>query len=167
MAWTTPRTWTSTTLTAAQMNTDVRDNSNYLATDKAMWNITRATYQSVATATNTEILWDAEHFDNSGVHSLTTNTGRVTCAVAGKYQVNVAINWSNESTAGYRYVALNINGSPFLGGETAPTTVGYVGQTLSTLVSVTAGQYLTVVAYQNSGVAVGISGKFSGFWVGF
>lgn len=167
MAWTTPRTWTSATLTAAQMNTDVRDNSNYLATDKAMWNLTRSTFQSISNTTNTEMLWDSESFDNAGVHSLTTNTGRVTLGTAGKYQVNVVLNWGPDSTAGYRYVALTVGGVTHLAGEAAPSTVGYVMQTISTLVSVTAGQYLTVVAYQNSGVAVGASGRFSGFWVGF
>jgi hypothetical protein len=43
----------------------------------------------IATATNTAILWDAEHFDTDGYHSTVTNTSRITIpsGKAGKYLI--------------------------------------------------------------------------------
>lgn len=167
MAWTTPRTWTSSTLTAAQLNTDIRDNSNFLATDKAMWSISRAAVQSIPNATLTEVAWTSESFDNAGLHSLVTNTGRVTTTVAGKYLLMVTVNFAANAT-GFRDLVLNVSGSQALSMETAPSASAATGMQLNGLVSVTAGQYFTVSVYQNSGGALDLSSCwFSGMWVGF
>ena len=166
-SWTAPRTWTSATLTAAQMNLDVRDNTTWLATDKPNWYLARTAVQSIPNSTVTAISFDSETIDaygGGGMHSNSTNPSRVTVPVAGNYLVGLYGNFDVNST-GYRLIEPYYNGSAI----GAPMVAnGFTG--VNTTVAVTwfircaAGAYLEMKVQQTSGGNLDVTPYFWGFW---
>ncbi len=83
--WTTPRTWVvAESPTAANFNTHVRDNLNFLY-GKPMCSLYQATPQSISASTWTAVAFDAEFFDNSTMHDTSSNNTRITPTAAGMY----------------------------------------------------------------------------------
>ena len=78
-----PRTWGATeAVTAAKLNTDVRDGYNFLlATPRAV--MRKTANQSIPNATLTAVTWDLEDVDTDGGHSNVTNNSRYTAQTAG------------------------------------------------------------------------------------
>lgn len=86
MAYTTPRTWVAgDVLTAAQLNTDVRDNISFLANPPSAI-ARRAASQSIANATWTLITFDTEDRDTDGMFTVASGD-RITIVTAGLYHV--------------------------------------------------------------------------------
>lgn len=110
--------------------------------------------QSILDNTWVSLLIDTEEFDTEGGHSITTNTSRYTCQVAGTYLVSGAVGFVTNTT-GNRAVRLALNGSaihgtfvktlPAAGGSSGLTTVGYAVMAV--------GDYVEVQGNQNSGTA--------------
>jgi hypothetical protein len=167
MAWTAPSTWTSATLTAAQLNTQLRDNMLYLSTDKPIWYVSNSVAQSTATATQTAITYDTEAIDNANLHSTTTNTSRITFATTGKYLAGVQFNFASNAT-GYRQASFYYNGVA-TGAQVMqlPVTGVVTSIVLTTILSVTASSYLETFALQTSGGALTVTASFWGYFVGF
>jgi hypothetical protein len=46
--------------------------------------------QSIADGDVTDLALDTSEFDTAGLHSTTTNTGRLTAPIAGVYEVNLS-----------------------------------------------------------------------------
>ena len=79
MSWSVPRTWVDDeVVTESLLNTHVRDNLAWLATDKPGARVYRTGAQSVPDTTVTACTFDAERRDNAGIHSTATNTSRLT-----------------------------------------------------------------------------------------
>ncbi len=70
MAWTSPRTWNAgETVTAALMNTHVRDNLNWLGNDAPRCGALRDTNQSIPNNTLTTISYTGvDEFDVGAMH---------------------------------------------------------------------------------------------------
>ena len=86
MAWTSPRTWVSGELvTAAIMNTHVRDELNYLYSVQAACHAYNAANQGVTASA--ALTFDSEDYDVGGLHSTSSNTSRMTIpsGAAGSY----------------------------------------------------------------------------------
>lgn len=170
MAWTTPPTFTpATTGTAADMNI-IRDDLNYLKgqTDQAVLSgclVGRTTNQSLTTATETEINWDAETFDHGGWITVTSGsvtvpasaipTGYTTVAVDLRAAVNFAVN-----STGYRKARINVNGAtviavPIDANASTTSTIA-----LSAMAVVEAGDVINLEAYQTSGGALNVGSGF-------
>lgn len=78
MAWTTPRTWSVGAIhTAAQLNTDVRDNENFLRAFHGCRAYKSAT-QTVSSGNTDVVTFNSEDFDTDGFHDTGANTSRVT-----------------------------------------------------------------------------------------
>lgn len=166
MAYTTPRTWTSTTLTAAQLNTDVRDNVNWLASDKPIWLVSTSVAQTIPHGTNTTLPYATESIDTANLHSTTTNPSRVTIATTGKYAVGAQISYDSNA-GGYRQIDLLYNGTSTGWLCTSVAITG--GSTIvnvSGIIAATAAGYLEVSAYHNAGVSIGAGSVFWGYWIG-
>lgn len=56
------------------------------------------TAQTITTATPTDVLYNANVFDSTGLHSTSTNKERVYAKRAGKYQVNALVRWDTAAT---------------------------------------------------------------------
>jgi hypothetical protein len=131
--------------------------------------VTSSAAQSLANNTEVTINFDTETFDVGGYHSNVTNNSRLTVPAgkAGYYQINASINFA-EDGAGRRYVALYKNGVSI---AYATRTNAISSAQMWTSVSGTAygaeGDYFTVAAFQNSGIALSSGGSaFSASFLG-
>jgi hypothetical protein len=78
MAWTTPRTWTAGAVhTAAQLNTDIRDNENFLRSAHAC-RLYKSATQTVGTGAFDVVTFNTEDYDTDGLHDNVTNNSRIT-----------------------------------------------------------------------------------------
>lgn len=112
---------------------------------------------SVPNATFTIIPFDAESFDSATLHDNATNPSRVTVPSAGKYSVAAGVRFASAGSAGnYRTVRLYRNGVSVSTVWLAGNVVG-VSVPFADTVSCAAGDYLELAAYQDSGVALGLS----------
>lgn len=162
MAYTTDRTWvTGEVVTAAFMNTYVRDNIKWLSTDKPM---ARA-YASAAVSHTTsgsyqELLFNSNRFDNSNIHSTSTNTARFTVPTggAGKWLFGGTIGWVASAAANYRYASVGLNGS-VTDNETATISDVTLNAKTSivTMYDVTVAQWFSLFGWQNSGGALNMT----------
>lgn len=94
MPWTTSRTWTtSEVVTAAMMNTHVRDNTNWLHLHHGarLW---KSANQTVPSGNNDVITWNSEVYDTDLLHDTATNNSRITIpsGLDGFWQLTVKIN---------------------------------------------------------------------------
>jgi hypothetical protein len=95
-----PRTWAvGELLTAAKLNTDLRDGLNLLLAPP-MAVLRRSATQSIATGgSGTAVDWTVEDLDRDNGHSLVTNISRYTAQTAGWYDLTVGIAWSGGDTS--------------------------------------------------------------------
>lgn len=82
-----PRTWTSSEqVTAAKLNTDIRDSWNFFKA-RPFCLLGKTADTSITISTLTAIPWDVELKDSDGGHSNVTNNSRYTAQTAGWYSV--------------------------------------------------------------------------------
>ncbi len=134
----------------------------------------RSTAQSLANATITAILFDAEEEDTDNGHSTSTNTSRYIAARAGLYLVSGNVNFAANGT-GLRWVAVAKNGAEVRAGSaTTPGTTNAVGSRIVTPVKVVrlaVNDYVELQAWQDSGgslstaVASGASAGLGVAWL--
>lgn len=118
--------------------------------------LTQSVAQSLPTGTATAILMDTEGLDTDGGHSLSTNTSRYTCQVAGWYLVSAVIPFSTNGT-GLRNGYLAVNGTRVPGTTAAclaSTTDVVVVTVPASLTHLNVGDYVEVLATQASGGAL-------------
>ena len=109
--------------------------------------------QTIANNTWTAATWNSEDFDTDAFHSTSSNTTRLTIptGLGGKYSIKCQMMWGLSGT-GTRYIRLYKNGSAIKeSGEVIPSASLYVAANFSTDLQLTAGDYLELYAYQNSG----------------
>jgi len=122
---------------------------------------------SIANATETYPTFNTEQWDTDTIHDTALNTDRLTATTAGKYYVFATVLFADNAT-GIRQVTIEHSGcgcdiarftqkaadSPFVGGITLGTHYNF-----------TAGQYVRVRVYQNSGGALNViaNGVFPSF----
>lgn len=175
MAYTTDRTWvTGEVVTAALMNTYVRDNIKWLSTDKPMVRAYRTTAQSIANSSYDGIQMDTEIFDNANIHGV-TNTDRFTVpsGAGGKWLCGASVQWVWSTIGVYRIAAVTVDGAAEF--QTSSPTVGTSSETPTTvsgIVTVNAAQVIRPAAFQDSGGALNTSTGFTknvggwAMWVG-
>lgn len=165
MAWTTPRTWTAgETVTAAIMNTHVRDNLAVLAPAAVpSCRAYRSSIQEIANNTETAILFTAERWDTDTIHDNSTNTNRLTCKTAGIYGIYTNILWESNGS-GRRRIAIKLNGTTYIAWDNREIdATGDFGQNVYTEYSLAVNDYVDVQVYQDSGGALDIqaTGNYS------
>ena len=78
MPWTTPRTWVDAeVVSAALLNTHVRDNLNFLRTHHGC-RVYKSANQTVANGNNDVLTFNSEVYDTDGFHDTSTNNSRIT-----------------------------------------------------------------------------------------
>jgi hypothetical protein len=89
-----PRTWTaSEQVTAAKLNTDLRDNFNFYKAPP-LARLRKSGNQSIPAGAITAVTWDQEILDRDAGHSTTTNTSRYTAQTAGYYHLRACVVWA-------------------------------------------------------------------------
>ena len=110
--------------------------------------------QSIATSTWTSILLDVEDVDSANSHNTVTNTSRFTAVTPGYFQANASVTFGANAT-GVRGIRFLINGTTVVQSPVVlPTGASAIYLSLSKLVILTAGSYVEVQGYQNSGGAL-------------
>jgi hypothetical protein len=174
MSWTTPRTWVvGEVLTAANLNTHVRDNLAWAAGASKL----TARVNSTASWTHNgsgsyrSIDFTEEVWDPAGMHSTSSNNHRLTVPTGGdgKWRVGGCVEWDS-STSGTRTLGVQVNSSDSITGHRVRQqnkAVASLRQSVHTITSLAAADYVCLSALQDSGanrtVAVG-SGYSPHFW---
>lgn len=153
--WTTPKTWLNAILTAADLNTHVRDNLSFLYSPPKVY-ASRSAAKSITNATVTQYDFDQESYDTDAMHSTSTNTTRVTIKTAGVYVFTAAVSWASNTT-GRRLAQFLINGATTGPADDKSVVGGAGGEHSVTLVwsqSFAVNDYVELNVYQNSGGAL-------------
>jgi hypothetical protein len=119
--------------------------------------------QSINNNTWTAITLDSERFDPNGLHDTSINLSRITIAESGTYLVGGNIGWAaHASDQTRRIISLSVNGVPGVGTEIARQenhvstagATGMTGQSVVTLWSFSASDYVELCVLQTSGGAL-------------
>ncbi len=138
--------------------------------------------QTISNGTDTTVIWLGEDFDTATMHTTTSCptpspvASRLTVPRAGLYEVDAGIKWGltgpADNAVGERFVGLQVNDLNFVAGSRIKAVSGNgAGQTVSTLVALSAGDYVEVVVFQDSGGNVALDNQESrnflaAHWVG-
>lgn len=158
-----PRTWTvGELLTAAKMNTDLRDGLTFLLSPPRGL-LHKSTNQSVPNNAYTSITWNSEQYDNDGAHSDITNPGRYTAQTAGWFEFHALIQFDAISATGERIAQFLKNGagSPFGMMEIRPSSVNAATCLIMGWSLMSVGDFVEAQAYQSSGGALNVLPTFN------
>ncbi len=164
MAYTTPATAVAgTALTAAFLNTNLRDNIAWMATDSPACRAYNTTSQSISNAAavpGAAVTFDSERFDNAAIHSTSVNTSRFTVpsGAGGKYIMGVGSSWTASAGGNYRQVRLELNGAAtHIGVDTRNGSAGHLSESAwCTVYALSAADYFEMYARQDSGGALNL-----------
>lgn len=114
------------------------------------------TTQSLANATFTALNFNSEDYQVGALHSTSVNNSRVTIATTGKYLFVVTVCFVPNAT-GQRIIVGKVNGTTFFDKLDFPTngTQTFEAQ-LSKLIALTAGDYVEIFAFQDSGGSLNV-----------
>lgn len=120
--------------------------------------------QSINNGSDVTVTWDAEYFDTNAIHDNATNNSRLTIPTGygGKWLVNYSQSWAATAT-GAKWSYIYKNGSTDIFGTfwTYTSAGSQVKQSASCVLSLSAGDYLTVVVGQNSGGALNLAADYA------
>lgn len=104
----------------------------------------------------TAVPFDTDVFDNASMHDTVTNPTRLIAPVTGLYLVTGQIMWEANAT-GVRWVRITKNGAIQNHVSQSAASSQQTVQNITALLSLTAGQYVEIEGYQNSGETLSIS----------
>lgn len=121
--------------------------------------------QTLTTGVTTTLNFNSERYDIGNLHDTATNNSRLTIPVSGVYQITANVFFALNAT-GFRAVNLLLNGTTLIGHTRQQAVAGGASGTalnISCDYELTAGNYIEVQAFQNSGgnLAVSVLGNFS------
>jgi hypothetical protein len=143
--------------TAADLEAGVGDVLSFLMNPPEC-QVRRGTAQSIPNSTVTAIAFDTEDIDNDGMHSTVSSTTRLTIQTTGRYQISGVVAYDVGATGGReaRIVrngsAVAVNGARVI--NDAPSSGGAEVVVPALQVSLTAGDYLELMAFQSNGGAL-------------
>lgn len=159
MAWTDPTTRsTSDLITAAIWNTDLVDNLTYLHDELPSARVYHSTSQSCTGSTDTALAFDSERFDTDGIHSVVSNTERLTCQTDGVYFIWGNAEWT--TSAGTYYLKIRLNGSTMIAMQRHDGSANNPGQ-VCCIYELAATDYVELIANPSGTRSVGASGNYS------
>lgn len=113
---------------------------------------------SVANGTVTSLNLNSERFDSDDFHSTSSNTSRLTIpsGLGGFYTISASIAWATNST-GERMLGILHNGTTYIArAQQATGSTNDLRQNVSTIYNLTAGDYVEISVWQNSGGALNV-----------
>lgn len=117
------------------------------------------------------VTFDQDDIDNDNMHSTVSSTSRITIQTSGYYEITAHPHWNNNSTGSREaYIYKNNNGDETLSTGTglynsavpASTNFGTTIPMPPLITSFTAGDYIELYMYQNSGTTLSIAGSSGG-----
>lgn len=166
--WTAPQTWAyEQVVDEADTDADFTANIDFLHNPPSVCAYQAGAEITVATATSDVALtMDTDDWDNDTLHSLVSNTERLTATQTGHYIICGRVRISNVA-GGYRRLSIKLNGSTIIT-RTSITKVSGTNDYLSLCVDypLTATDYVVMELYQTSGNDVTVKPLFSMTLVG-
>lgn len=168
MPFTTPATYlVNQVLTAANLNTYLRDNMAWVATDMPHCRALRSATQSI-TGSGPEFIAfnDADAFDVGAMHNPASNNTRITVPSGGGgvYMIGGQLAYAANST-GERRLDLRINGVTTIAQNRGAAITNISVVQIVTLYALAAGDYVELGAGQTSGGALdALNGIFWAAW---
>jgi hypothetical protein len=128
----------------------IRTNQEFMINPPAC-SVFNSTSQNVGGNAISVMLANSENYDNNGMHSTVSNTGRITAQTAGRYQFVATISFSGTNLDANQFcsVSLLVNGTTRLngiGGQLGNAVVGAVATVVRTAV-LSAGDYVESEAF--------------------
>lgn len=111
---------------------------------------------SVATSTFFALTFNSERWDTANIHNTGSNTSRLTAPKTGTYTICGHIRIAGNAT-GARTVLIRLNGGTEIGRQSLPSVTGTdVYLYILTLYQLTAGDYVELEVFQNSGGSLNV-----------
>jgi hypothetical protein len=121
--------------------------------------------QTITTGAVTAVTFSTEEYDTDGIHSTSSNTGRLIAptGLGGKYSVVGNVRWDNSGVGSYRRVRIRVNGTAIVSEEILPVTGGFIlySHCISAQVQLAAGDYVELVVDHDKGSDLAIKGSFA------
>lgn len=178
MAYTTPATWVAgAVLTAAQLNTQLRDNVSFLANPPAC-RVYHNAAQTLVNNTPLTVAFNSERYDTNTMHDTSTNNSRITFNTAGLYVVtfNCVMDADNDLNWAYSQIVKNAALTPIAQATLGAMTDAGLSPSLhvSTIYKFAAADYIQVTVAQkntsanskNLGSLADYSPEFAATWIG-
>lgn len=123
-----------------------------------------ASSQTINNNTETAITFDAaDVFDTDNMHNPSSNPSRITIQTAGAYLFIGSGTWASGSGSGTRQLYLRVNGTSTIVGSYVlfrqSTTTDAPGLITAGVALLSAGQYVELIAYQDSGINLAFSAQ--------
>jgi hypothetical protein len=158
-------TWvTAQLVTAAQMNSNIRDGVNFVLSTPVFEGRQTAA-QPIATGTNVGITFDAEDIDTDNGHSTSVNTTRYVAQTAGRFRVGGGVSWVANAT-GRRAAIWFVNSAATAGSEanmaTAVNAQPCATPARSKTLFMNIGDYVELAGLQDSGGSLNTGSAVAG-----
>lgn len=147
------RTWVpGEVVTAPHFNDNIRDVLLYLLAKPIVQCRQTTTAQTLTNNTWTNITFNTEDVDSSGMHSTSSNTDRFVAVYPGWYRFSGAPSFASNATS-YRGARWAKNGTAIDSANIIQAAVAAITavHALSVLIFLPVGEYATLQALQNSG----------------
>lgn len=142
------------TVAPAAWGDGVRDWTEFLVDPPACSVFNSGTQNVGNGGTFNSLTADSENFDNDGMHSLVSNTARITANTAGRYLFVATVSFAAGSTTGDRAVRFLLNGTgSFAGLRISGNQVSGNATVISAarMITMAAGDFVECEAAQTSG----------------
>jgi hypothetical protein len=160
VAWTAQRTWVQgEVVTAALMNTHLRDNIKAVSSAQRLFAMDSATAQVVANTDLAVPLNDERYDATSDFHDPVTNNTRIVFPVDGVYLLTANMAWDNSTTGTFRQAGFRPSGgfTAFIGrSRRPPHSDGWMEHNIAALREFTAGSYVELVIRHDSATTIGL-----------
>lgn len=111
--------------------------------------------QSIANGTSTALLLNSERYDTQGLHSVTTNTNRLTALIEGVYLIGASVRFV-ANTTGIRTLAIRLNGANVIAAQHLHTPTTETHLSVTTLYRLSVDDYVEMVVHQTSGGSLSV-----------
>lgn len=140
----------------------VRDDLEYLGRNYPHSRVFNSGNITLTTATLTVVTFNSERVDVGALHSTVSNTGRFTITDPGFYEIGGGALFAGSAT-GTRSLKIRLNGATTLASTTLAGLAGGNEFGIYTEYQLAAGDYVELIAYQDSGGNLNItaSGNYS------
>lgn len=138
--------------------------STTVAFNPYKFSIYRTSAQNTGNGAFGIVNFDTKLFDTNGNVDIAVNVGRYTAPVSGFYQFNARV---STSSASILIVSLYKNGSEIRRGVDTRYTAAATGVTVSSMLQLTAADYVEVFVFGDSARALDVSQTYFNYFDGF
>lgn len=146
---------------------DVADGDEWIIPGDFGCRVVHSTTQSIGNNTDVAVLFDTDEDDPEDMHDTSSNTSRITLPRAGWWIVGGGLGFASNAT-GYRQASILLNGTTPIALDLRPAVSGVATRiAISTLRYFDAGDYIELIARQNSGGSLStehVSGALPTLW---